>query len=202
MKKYLIFALALFAVFFYTASIKAQEKTAISPEKEKLIAELIVLTKSDQQIREITDTMLSSMDTYLVKMVDDLSATTEGLAGEEKERITGELKKRVLSFNEKFRKRLPEVVDYSQFIKDTMYPLYDKFYTEKDLIDLVNFYKTPIGQKMVNSTPQLVKESLELTEKLLLPKVEKLAEEILEEEFKNIEEVLLSSPPAPKDGTR
>lgn len=40
-------------------------------------------------------------------------------------------------------------------------PLYTKYYTESDLDELIKFYKTPIGQKVLKVTPAIAKESME-----------------------------------------
>lgn len=40
-------------------------------------------------------------------------------------------------------------------------PIYAKYYGEADLDELVKFYKTPVGQKMISSTPLIMKESME-----------------------------------------
>jgi hypothetical protein len=199
MKKTLQLSLAFFAVLIFASFSNAQEKGAISAEKQKLIAEMIVLTKADQQITEITDTILLSLDASLPGMIERMVDGTQGLTEAEKDTMRLELGQRIKSFNEKFRKRLPEVIDYSQYIKETMYPIYDKFFTEKELSELVAFYKTETGQKLIDSTPQLFADSMEMARKLLLPKIEKLAEEVIEEEFKTIKQ---PPPTAPKDGTR
>lgn len=198
MKKYIQISLIFFTVLFFVSVTNAQEKTAISAEKQKLIAEMIVLTKADQQITEITNTILLSFDASLPGMIERIVDGTQGLTEAEKDNLRRELSQKIKSFNEKFRKRLPEAINYSQYIKDTMYPIYDKFFTEKDLSELVAFYKTETGQKLINSTPQLFAESMEMARKLLLPQIEKLAEEVIEEEFKTFKQ----PPPAPKDGTR
>ena len=44
-------------------------------------------------------------------------------------------------------------------------PLYDKHFTEADLKALIDFYTTPIGQKLVTTIPQLMNESVEVSSK-------------------------------------
>ncbi len=39
-------------------------------------------------------------------------------------------------------------------------PIYAKYYTDEDIIQLTAFYKTPIGQKTIQIMPGLMKESL------------------------------------------
>lgn len=44
-------------------------------------------------------------------------------------------------------------------------PLYTKYYTEKEIEDLTAFYKSPTGKKMVETMPDLMKESMAIGQK-------------------------------------
>ncbi|MEP7230363.1 MAG: DUF2059 domain-containing protein [Ginsengibacter sp.] len=39
-------------------------------------------------------------------------------------------------------------------------PIYDKYYTEEDIQKLIEFYESPIGKKVISSTPLIVQESM------------------------------------------
>lgn len=41
-------------------------------------------------------------------------------------------------------------------------PIYDKYYTEEDLDNLVKFYKSPTGKKVTSIMPQMMNESMEV----------------------------------------
>ena len=41
-------------------------------------------------------------------------------------------------------------------------PIYAKYYTESDFDELIRFYKSPIGQKMITTMPALMNESMEI----------------------------------------
>ena len=45
-------------------------------------------------------------------------------------------------------------------IIERLIPLYDKHYTEKELWDIVQFYESPAGQKALEVTPKIMKESI------------------------------------------
>ncbi len=42
-----------------------------------------------------------------------------------------------------------------------MAQIYASEFTEKELVDLVAFYKTPLGQKLLTSEPKAINESLQ-----------------------------------------
>jgi len=39
-------------------------------------------------------------------------------------------------------------------------PIYDKYYTESDIDQLIVFYNSPIGKKMISTMPQVMQESM------------------------------------------
>lgn len=39
-------------------------------------------------------------------------------------------------------------------------PIYSKYYSESDLDELIKFYKTPVGQKMISIMPALMQDSM------------------------------------------
>jgi len=62
------------------------------------------------------------------------------------------------------------------------YPLYDKFFTEDELKGLLSFYKSPVGQKSIVVMPALMQESMQRASEMILPKIEPIITEVLEEE--------------------
>lgn len=45
-------------------------------------------------------------------------------------------------------------------IVNLVIPIYDKYYSEQDIEQLIIFYKSPIGQKTIAITPFITKESM------------------------------------------
>lgn len=193
MKGFVRFTLVLTAVLGFVFAANAQEGPALSAEKKKLISELVVLTKTDQQIIDITDKMLESMEILYPTIVEEFMSGTPDLSADEKELLRKEMESGYKNFSQKFRERLPVEIDYRQYVEDSIYPLYNQFFTEKELADLVAFYKTETGQKTITVMPQLFAESLKLSQQFLLPKIMDLADRIIREEM----DKLKKGPPPP-----
>lgn len=45
-------------------------------------------------------------------------------------------------------------------IENLILPVYDKYYTETDIDQLITFYNSPIGKKMINTMPLVMQESM------------------------------------------
>jgi hypothetical protein len=65
------------------------------------------------------------------------------------------------------------------------YPIYDKYFTESELRDIIGFYKSSTGKKAIAILPQVVGDSMSRTNEILLPKMSSIMAEIIAEELLN-----------------
>ncbi|MFL9831472.1 DUF2059 domain-containing protein [Flavobacterium sp. ST-87] len=59
------------------------------------------------------------------------------------------------TFWEDFKKEIK-----AEDITNMIIPIYDKYYTESDIDQLIAFYNSPIGKKMIATMPQVMQESM------------------------------------------
>lgn len=52
-------------------------------------------------------------------------------------------------------------MDSDTLIKMTV-PIYEKYYSDKEIMQLIDFYKSEIGKKVVQVTPMIMQESMQL----------------------------------------
>ena len=62
-----------------------------------------------------------------------------------------------LSKNQKaaMQKEMQSMMDY---VLNKQAELYDRHFTEQEIDDILNFYKTPAGKKIIEETPKITKE--------------------------------------------
>ncbi len=65
---------------------------------------------------------------------------------------------------EKYWQEFYSMFDYKELI-DILVPVYMKYYTNEDIKELLRFYNTPVGKKMVRITPDLNAETMEAGQK-------------------------------------
>lgn len=71
-----------------------------------------------------------------------------------------------------------------QEIKDDYVGLYTDAFTEQELRQLIQFYGTPLGQKVVEKMPVLMEQSMQLGQKKMMkimPEIQALSEEMIQE---------------------
>ena len=52
-------------------------------------------------------------------------------------------------------------VDYNELVQKLV-PVYSKHFTEQEIVDLLKFYNTSTGKKMIEKTPTILEESMEI----------------------------------------
>ena len=78
-------------------------------------------------------------------------------------------------------------VDYNELVQKLV-PVYSKHFTEQEIVDLLKFYNTSTGKKMIEKTPTILEESMEIGRKWGIELAQKIEKEI---------PVTTTSPPSP-----
>jgi uncharacterized protein len=151
----------------------------IPSPKRALIKELLELTQAGASADAILRQSLAQMETELPKLLTGFLKES-GLEGEALKKQANATALRVIK---RYQERAPQVLDMKQITEQISYSLYDQFYTEAELKDVIAFYKTSTGQKMIATMPKLMSESIRLSNQLVLPKVTNLIQEIVKEEM-------------------
>lgn len=153
----------------------------ISQTKRQLIHELIQLSGGAQAFEQMTQVMLRQMQKSHGAMVQSVIASQPQLSPADKAKIKSHLG-RFDRFSEKFSARFPQRIKFSEIVETVYIPLYDKYFEEKDLREIVAFYKTPAGRKVVSVMPRLMQESMQASMPIIQPRVSALVQEIIAEE--------------------
>ena len=82
-------------------------------------------------------------------------------------------------------------VDYDELVQKLI-PVYSKHFTEQEIVDLLKFYNTSTGKKMIEKTPTILEESMEIGRKWGIELAQKIEKEIPVSTKKEY-----SSPPSP-----
>jgi len=175
--------LVLLLVGSLCSSASAQQE--IKPEKRALIKELFLATKADKMAASFTNIILTQMERDLPKTLSELPEMTDlkKRDREQAQRVMFEASGRLLA---RFKELIPERINFAEVMEQMFYPLYDKFFTEDELKDLVAFYKSPTGQKSIGVMPQLLQDAMQRSSEALNAKVTQLVNEVLEQERKHL----------------
>jgi hypothetical protein len=86
------------------------------------------------------------------------------------------------AFAERFQALFIERINFSTIIETVYPPLYDKYFSEEELRQVVTFYRTPVGRKSIEVMPALMQEAGMGVEMAVRPLSIGLIQEIVAEE--------------------
>jgi hypothetical protein len=129
-----------------------------SAKQKELIDQIVTLTHLDENVRFLLDAML-----------ERLGKETESHSEEDKKDF------------ERYRQLVREKIDFREWVRTVYEPLYAKYFTEAQLADLVTFYKTPTGQKLIKSLPDIEREAMQSAGAQIQEKFAALAKQVQDE---------------------
>ena len=194
-RQFQVFPAVIVISFAVMSSVVAQEssKPSISPTKRALIGELLVVTEMEKTAAGFYRLFLEQQR----KMSEEL--TTRAIEGhpdysqwsdEQKERAKTQLLEKSTHAERRVQELIEARINFTQLIEDIYYQLYDKYYTDQELKDLVDFYKSPTGRKQTAIIPKLLSESMELAGAALQPKLQEVLTIFMKEESERLEKEL------------
>ena len=132
--------------------------------------ELFVTLRMDRTMGQLMDT--------IVKQVNQMTQSMPGanLMTESDKRQLAEFQQRVAALVEKsmgWKELEPDIVE-----------LYANTYSEEELDGLLAFYKSPLGQTMLDKTPELMTKSTEITQRKMRevqPELNKMLEDFMKQ---------------------
>lgn len=88
---------------------------------------------------------------------------------------------------QKFEKRLQKLLEkkasWNQ-LKKPLKEIYSKNFTEKEIVDIISFYETPTGKKLVKISPKITIQTMQANQRILqdmLPEMQKIATQFKKE---------------------
>ena len=196
MKK--MFLSTIVAILLVAVGASAQESAGISPEKIALVKELIEVTGSKEQSIKMMDTMMAFQDvqtrSMIATMFDDDKDMTPADRAMAKELATQSAERAIASVQEFFRSE----VDLVQMMETIVIPIYSKHFTESELRDMISFYRTPTGQKMIRTMTDVVVESMGIMSEQLMPKLQIFMKKAVEQESTKIKREISKTKPSSK----
>ena len=146
-KPALVFLGMLFIVFGGGVIVRAQDP--VSPEKASLIKEVVEAGRVQEYYLETMTSMSQFAHDQAKDMVSELIDKDKTLSPAAKaaaKQMTVDSVENILA---KTRRFFSKEVNFDEFVEKVFIPVFDKHFTESELRDLVAFYRSPTGQKIV-----------------------------------------------------
>ena len=176
----------------------ATAQQTISESKKALIRELLEVTGAKQNTDQMLTTMLSMQEAHSAKMLQSSINDDRSIPQDEKK---GRLEK-AKSESDRMAKRLYDYFttefNIGAVMEDISYTVYDKYFTEDELKDLIAFYKSPAGKKYISVVPNVIADSMSIFVEKYAPKLDEFVKKAVEEELTQIKNETTPPKPTPR----
>lgn len=152
-----LIVLTLAAALLATPLLAATTQPNASQRQKELINELIDAMHMDQIVMQSTDAMLEQMMKQFVSEDNEDGKW----------------------FADHFRELVRQQVDFKTLTRDLFLQVYPKYFTEDDLTQLVAFYRSPTGQKMLTTMPAVMRDSMQLSQSTLGAKMQEIVKQVM-----------------------
>lgn len=130
-----------------------------------IVEEILQLTKTDQMMRTMQDEMKKMMVSQLESLEFEGKETAE--------------------FREEFEEVFSSIFtdDLWKRMRDPLIDVYLKVYSTQELAELRDFYRSPLGQKMIAKLPEVMRESMKVGQEVmqdLIPQIEAKVKALVE----------------------
>lgn len=148
---------------------------------------------SKEDIQRYFDVMHSKE--MMAKMVDAMNKPMHQLIHEQylkdKDKLPPDFEVRIAKIMNDTMKTFP----WAEML-DAMVPVYQKHLTKRDVDELVAFYSTPTGQKLLRELPEITAEAMQSAMPLLKKNIEAMNQRVQEEVAAMVKESGTKSPDA------
>jgi uncharacterized protein len=164
-------------------------KNLISKSKKELIHQLLELLGGKKTYDQTQQLVLSQQKQELPKILKQMIDASSRLTPSQKKDAYAKANQNISSALDEFGKYMSAETTYQEFLERIYYPVYDQYFTETDLKDLVAFYKTPIGRKLISISPQLSATSQKLTFEIIMPRLSEIISRMIQKEMDSIKKL-------------
>jgi hypothetical protein len=183
--RYFLIAVGVLLLTLPTAA-HAQVQQAPTPEKAALIKELIEVVHAQEAAKSIMDSIEQQSEAMEEQVLTRLLADTPGLSEEDRQEALVKARLNREQQDKQFKDLLAQRIDLTKLVEEIISEVYDQYFSEEDLRNLVAFYKSATGQKAIAVMPQLFSESMRKTSERVLPVVQEIAKQIAQEQQKEL----------------
>ena len=159
------------------AAPAASAPAAIDPATDKAVRELLAAMKYRDQLNAAFASMQKNIPTMILQMATASINANTALSDAERKAALDRAAKGVPDAVAGVTATVsdPKLVD--EMIAEIV-PLYARHFTVTEIKAMTAFYKTPAGSKMLQTMPKVTQESMQISQKVLMPRIQKHVDKV------------------------
>jgi len=169
MKKLILAVLSAFT-FALPAAQAETAKTPVEPAAAAAVTKMLEVMK----FREMTAMQFAQMDEGMSEMIlngiDSVIEADQRLKPAEKKAAHDAAVREVPAIVASLKQAFSDPALVDEMMAEIV-PLYARHFTVAEIREMTAYYKTPIGKKMLEKMPAIMNESMQITQKMIMPRV-------------------------------
>ncbi len=157
MKRYM---LAIAALLCTSSFCLAQQDSANSPATKEDVQKYLEAMHSREMMAKTIDAMMKPMHQMMHEQYE-----------KDKDKLPADFEARMTKTMDDFMKTFP----WDELLQSTV-PIYQKHFTKGDMQQLVAFYSTPTGQKVIQELPAITAESMQVMMPMMRERMEAMVQ--------------------------
>jgi hypothetical protein len=176
MKKIVLAACLAFA--FTLPSAYAQSAAPIDPDTAAAVKELIEVMHMRDSILQTMAQMQKNMPAMMLQGATAAIKNNPKTTDAQKEEAIAKAAKEIPQMAATMNATLSDPAMWDEMLVEFV-PLYARHFTAAELREMAAFYRTPVGMKVIATMPQLAGESMQISQKVMLPRLNALMEKVV-----------------------
>jgi hypothetical protein len=162
----------------------------LTPEKTALIKELMKLLNASTDTAALADTFLEQGLKQTAPLITQgllQEIPQENLSPDARRRLKSEADEATQRILARIRAEIPKRVNFAELLERAGMEMYGKHFTENELKELIDMYKSPSVQKLLRLLPQITADTMPKITQWVTPIVTQLMDEVFIEEKKKFQ---------------
>ena len=175
MKK--LIAAVVLALAIPAASLHAAEPLAGATEKSVAAAKDLMAVMNVRNMLQASMQQMSQHMPDMMRQMVDGAFSSKKLTPEQQSRARADFDKALPGMVAAMNKTLNDPKLMEELETETM-AIYARNFSEDEMQQIIAFYRSPIGAKMLATMPKLMQESMMASQKVIMPRMAKMIEDV------------------------
>lgn len=158
------------ALMFAFPSAQAQTAAPIDPAAAAAVKELLISMNYRELMNKSFEQLQQNMPAIMLQGATAAINGNDKMSPAEKKAAIDEATKQIPAMAKVFGDTLRDPQMMEELFAEIA-PLYSRHFTVAEIKQMSAFYKTPVGKKMLSLTPQIMSESMQISQKIVMPRV-------------------------------
>lgn len=128
------------------------------------LKELFDLTGVQNNYISLNNIIINQMQSVFFQSADQ-TINASSFSEEQKQQVGEILKTRFTEMIKNYQDYVQKSMSYEKVSREVYIPLYKEIFSEKEVLELIEFYKSPVGKKLIEVSPLISKQAAERSAK-------------------------------------